>query len=274
MSENKVYNWRKFTNNKFMSLVGSEENVNEYNLAEQIVPESPFYEFSKVFITEYRSFRMPSNIESKLDELLAIHNLSDLKRVFLITGVSLQKQYLDDFDVNKDDLLNDFDVQYKELQELLVVLKNYLFADKYDLNSSPNITFKPLTSKTVTIKNFFVKIDIYETLCLGYSLTKENFEERSKEIMEATNRLKVDRYSEKVKFDFFHILYKYLTEERSLQRADALRFIGNYFLFFQIRIKSTSTEIELYEDIKDNLEDSDIKNLNHYLTRLPKLYHF
>ncbi len=49
MSENKVYKWRNFTNNKFLVLVGSEENINEHNLVEQIVLDSPFYEFCKVF---------------------------------------------------------------------------------------------------------------------------------------------------------------------------------------------------------------------------------
>ncbi|TCP27978.1 hypothetical protein EV195_101137 [Tenacibaculum skagerrakense] len=137
MSEKKVYKWRNFTNNKFLALVGSEENNNEHNLVEQIVPESPFYEFSKVFITEYRSFQIPSNIESKLDELLDIYNLSDIKQILLVTGVSLQKKYSDYFYVEKDDLLNDFDVQYKELQELLVVLKDYLFANTYNSNNSP-----------------------------------------------------------------------------------------------------------------------------------------
>ena len=43
MSENKVYKWRNFTNNKFLALVGSEENINEHNSVEQIVAESLSY---------------------------------------------------------------------------------------------------------------------------------------------------------------------------------------------------------------------------------------
>lgn len=168
-------------------------------------------------------------------------------------------------------MLNDFNNQYLEFRELLEKLQTYLFND--NKNNLPDISFKPFTEPTITLKNFFVKLDIYDALCKGFGLTKENFEQRSNELLEP-NKLKIDKFAEKVKFDFFHILYEYLIQEKELKRADALKFIGNYFLFFQIRIKKDSTEIELYQDINDNLEDSDIKNLNHYLTRPPKFHHF
>lgn len=267
-----LYHWKYFTNNKFEVSSDLDSTINNYNISYDVILDTPFYEFCKSFTIGYTSFEIPSGIESKLDELLVKYNQEDLKPLLLITGIALQKAYSDNFEFDKkDDLLNDFNNQYLEFRELLEKLQTYLFND--NKNNLPDISFKPFTEPTITLKNFFVKLDIYDALCKGFGLTKENFEQRSNELLEP-NKLKIDKFAEKVKFDFFHILYEYLIQEKELKRADALKFIGNYFLFFQIRIKKDSTEIELYQDINDNLEDSDIKNLNHYLTRPPKFHHF
>jgi len=267
---NRIYNWRSFTSNKYEEVLGISASLHE--VVNDFPDNSISYLLSKNFIAEYKYFQIPSTIEVLLDELFLFYNLTEQKSQLIKVGISMQMNYSDNYSLVKDDLLEDFDIEYKDFRKLLEVLKDYLFSE--NLKRLPEISFKPITKKTTSIKNFFVKWDIYQVLCNGFDLTKDNFEKRSQELLNKTNRVIVNNYSEKVKVDFIQGIYNHLKNSTELSRADILRFIGVFFRLFQVKINNKDSYFEIYNSLRANIESVDLKNLNHYLTRPPKLYHY
>lgn len=268
----RVYHWRNFTDNKYIDLVDEETEINIHTISDEINFDANFLPLCNYFLKKYNSFQIPKDIESKLDELFLKYNIINLKPNMLLIGCALQYSYSINFGITKDELLEDFDSTSKDFKELLKTLKEYLFSE--NLKRLPDVSFKTLTNGTINIKNFFVKWDIYDALCDSFDLTKENFEERSQDLLKMTNKVILDKYPEKVKVDFIQNIFKYLVENKILKRADTLIFIGVFFKLFQVKVNNNESELEIYDTLEDNINSIDPKNLNHYITRPPKLFHY
>jgi len=264
----RIYNWKNFSNNQYE--VYLEGDLKLFEMPNHELIDSNVYPLCKSFLNSYKGFEMPSQMELKLDELFEKFNLIEEKSTFLALGCSLQQNFSDNYQIEKDDLLTDFDLEFKDFKNLLDVLEKYLFAE--NLKNLPEVTFRTIREGNIQIKNFFVKWDIYEALCNGFDLTKENFQVRSQELLDMTNNIIVDRYPEKVKVDFIQGIFRYLSQ-KEFTRANALRFIGVFFKFFQIEINNKEEEFLIFDSLEDNIKSINIKNLYHYITRPPKLFH-
>ncbi|UGU14258.1 hypothetical protein LS482_11090 [Sinomicrobium kalidii] len=269
----RLYHWRNFVNNKYVALEGNDSSINLHTIPHEVNSGTIIYPLCKTFLKTYKTFQIPTHIEEKLDELLERFNTPHLKSPLLIFGCALQESYSDNFDIPKDDLLKDFDVESKDFKTLLGILRNYLFAE--NRKHLPDVSFKTFTEGTTTIKNFFVKHDIYDALCHSFNLKKENFEERSQELLAMTNQIMVDKYPEKVKVDFIQALFNYIGTETELTKSDILKLIGVFFTLFQVKVSnSKDTEFYIHNYLEDNIKSVDLKNLNHYITRPPILFHY
>lgn len=266
----RVYNWKNFVDNRYEDFSGEDSDLKLHELSGTESMDSELYSLCKSFIVSYDGLKIPTQIEVKLDELLLEFDLAEQKSSFLVIGCALQLSFSDSFEIEVGGLMKDFDSEFKDFKELLKVLKMYLFAD--NLKQLPDVTFKTLKEGNFYVKNFFVKWDIYFALCSGFGLNKENFETRSQELLNMTNKSIVDRYPEKVKVDFIQSIFNYLSE-KSFNRADALRFIGVFFKFFQIEVNKAK-EFLIYDSLELNISSIDIKNLYHYISRPPKLFHY
>ncbi|PHQ30886.1 hypothetical protein [Leeuwenhoekiella nanhaiensis] len=267
----KIYFWKYLINDKYeISTAETRVEIHSVINSEDFKKLGIFH-LTKFFINSYDIFQIPEDIDSKIEELLQNFSIGELKRELLIYGCSLQSQFAENYNILKDDLLEDFDLEYKEFKKLLAVLRSYLFAD--NLKNLPTITFKTFSEGNVNIKNFFVIKDIYEAICEGFDLKKENFEERSRNLLEMTNRIKVEKYSEKVKVDFIRCLYDFLTS-LGFENVNALKFIGVFFKLFQIQLNNNEDELEIYDNLEDNLKSIDLKNLTHYIKRPPNFSYY
>ncbi len=268
----RLYQWKNFSNDKFVDIVLEETDLNVHAVSNEININATILPLCNSFLKKYNSFQIPVDIESKLDELFLKFDLNEFKPQILIIGCALQYSYSNNFGITQTELQKDFDSNFKDFKEFLKILKGYLFSE--NLKRLPDVSFKTLTNGTTNIKNFFVKWDIYDALCCSFDLTKENFEERSQVLLKMTNKVIFDKYPEKVKVDFIQNIFKYLVDNEILKRVDALRFIGVFFKLFQVKINNNESELEIYDTLEDNINSIDSKNLNHYITRPPKLFHY
>lgn len=267
----RVYNWKNFVDNRYEDFSGEDSDLKLHELSGTESMDFELYSLCKSFIVSYDGLKIPTQIEVKLDELLLKFNLFEQKASFLVIGCALQYNYSNNFEIEIDDLLKDFDSDFKDFKSLLKILEMYLFAN--NLKHLPEVSFKTFNEGSFNVKNFFVKWRMYGALCDGFGLTKENYEKRSHELLNMTNRAIVDKYPEKVKVDFIKGIYKYLIEGE-FKRANALRFIGVFFKFFQVEINNKGTEFYIYDSLEDNVKSININNLYFYITRERKLFHY
>ncbi|MBK0369801.1 hypothetical protein [Flavobacterium agrisoli] len=266
-----LYKWKKF---------GASNNEAElYNSADMVTYELSFENFSdevksltKSFSLNYKNAEIPKFNNRLLIDLMARHDLSVTIEEFVTIGCALQYQWMMNSKLYEkdDELLNDFDKLKKGYKSLFDILEKFLFADnQIDLHS---ISFKFNSSGTTKVNNFFVLKELYDAMCLGYGINKDNFHKRKGEILSSTNQVILSKLGEKTKYDYAQVLYHALRDEFS-KDADALKFIGAFFHIFQVPTNNSHTRDLLYKDITETLEIIDIKNFRHYIVGRKSLYH-
>jgi hypothetical protein len=229
------------------------------------------------FYKSYNKIIIPKEIESLLKLLLARYGLSEFIEEFIILSCAIQKSFIVSKgireDMKHDVLLQDFENSKKDYTEFLKIIKTYLFSKTK--NNIHSISFKFNSSPTVPITNFFVLDEVYEAICKGFGITKENFEERKEELLNLTNNVSLSRSSEKVKTSIVTNLYEFILIG-GYSHSDSLRFVGCFLHISQIPSNSSKRKRERVRDIDlDNNIDSflksiEIKNLTHYIKRQKK----
>lgn len=261
-----LYKWKNFADNSQYSTRTIEEcELNFRDLPTEIDS------IVKPFFKHYQNAEIPTFNKRLLVDLLALNRLDISLEQFMTIGCALQAQWNSALTIYEDDdLVKNFDLEKESYQALFDVLEKFLFAENHkDLYS---LSFKSLSNGTTTIKNFFVLRDLYEAICLGYGITKENFEERKAEILLMTNQIKLPKLGEKIKIDYTRALYDSI-ESKFSKDAEILKFIGAFFHIFQVPTNNSQTLELLYDNISDTLESIDIKNFRHYLTHRPSIFH-
>jgi len=226
----------------------------------------------KPFFAHYKTAQIPPFNKRLLIDLLALNSLDISLDEFITIGCALQSQWNDGLRMYEDDdLLNDFDLEKENYKSFLDILEKFLFAENHkDLHS---VSFKFNSTGTIKVNNFFVLRDLYESICLGYDINKDNFQERKVEILSMANQVKLPKLAEKIKTDYAKALYCVL-ESKFSKDADILRFIGVFFHVFQVPTNNNAQTREiLFDDISSTLGSIDIKNLRHYIVGRPSFLH-
>jgi hypothetical protein len=261
-----LYKWKNFAGDSQYGTRTIEEcELNFHDLPTEIDS------IVKPFFRHYQTAEMPTFNKRLLVDLLALNRLDISLEQFITIGCALQAQWNSALTIYEDDdLVKDFDLEKENYEVLFDVLEKFLFTENHkDLHS---LSFKSLSNGTTTIKNFFILRDLYEAICLGYGISKENFEERKAEILSMTNHVKLSKQGEKIKTDYARALYNTI-ESKFTKEADRLRFIGTFFHIFQVPTNNSQTRDLLYDDISGTLKSIDIKNFRHYLTNRPSTFH-
>lgn len=209
-------------------------------------------------------------IISLLQKLLSEYKLSDSIDDFISLLVYCQHHFVSSIKKELKEISNDFIHQDKDLEDLMIVLKDYLFAtDRHYINS---ISFKFMGNrKAVTIDNFFIVDDIYRAVISDFGLTKENFEERSQELISQLTIKNENAYSIKKSAEWFKTkvinkIYSYLIDN-DFNQSQGLRFTGAFLTLCQIKSNNNDEELYIHDSLTDIINDVDIKNLLHYITR-------
>ncbi|RXM44906.1 hypothetical protein [Flavobacterium sp. YO12] len=261
-----LYKWKNFADDSQYSTRTIEEcELNFRDLPTEIDS------IVKPFFKHYQTTEIPTFNKKLLVDLLALNHLDISLEQFITIGCALQVQWNSALTIYEDDdLVKDFDLEKESYEALFDVLEKFLFAENHkDLHS---LSFKFLFSGITTVNNFFVLRDLYEAICLGYGINKENFEERKIEILSMTNRVKLSKLGEKIKTDYARALYDNI-ESKFSKDSDILRFIGAFFHIFQVPTNNSQTRELLYDDISGTLKSIDIKNFRHYLANRPSIFH-
>ncbi|SFD37656.1 hypothetical protein [Flavobacterium phragmitis] len=261
-----LYKWKNFADDSQYSTSAIEECELSF---QDLLPE--ISSVVKPFFAHHQKAEIPTKNKKLLVDLLALNILDISLQQFITIGCALQSQWNSALTMYEDDdLVRDFDLEKENYKSLFDVLEKFLFAENYrDLHS---LSFKSSFSGTTTVNNFFVLRDLYEAICLGYDIKKENFEERKAEILSMTNQVRLPKLGEKIKIDYARTLYNAI-ESKFDKGADTLRFIGAFFHIFQVPTNNSQTLELLYDNISDTLESIDIKNFRHYLTHRPSIFH-
>lgn len=264
-----LYKWKNFVDGNYRSIEYGTSTIEVYEINFQSLPEE-LKTFINSFSLSFNSLEIPLQNKRILVELLEMNSFDFSIEEFITIGCAFQYLYHMNIEMDSEDqLVLDFDTEKKDYEVLLDTLEQFLFA--VDYKSLHSISFKFNQDKTTSVKNFFIVRDVYEAICLGYGLTKENFHDKKVEILSKTNQFLISKFGEKIKMEFVQILYN-LLRARFLKNSDALRFIGVLCHIFQVPTNNNQG-IELYDDLSNTLKTIDLKNLRHYLNGRLKLLH-
>jgi hypothetical protein len=211
---------------------------------------------------------IPAKIISLLQELLNEYGcLSDSIDDFTSLLVYCQHHFVTSTKKEPTEISNNFIHVAKDLEALMNVLKDYLFAtDRKYINS---ISFKFIGSKkTIAIDNFFIVDDIYRAIMFDFDLTKENFEERKQEIIslsEVENIRRITKPAEWFKKGIIKIIFWHLMD-KGFSQTLSLKFIGVFLTLCQIK-SNNRDKFFTSDSLKDLKADIDVKNLLHYVKR-------
>lgn len=263
------YDWKNYTNNRLELANLSSNQFSVVEVSYENLPDE-LVKLIKPFYLKYQTIQIPNFNKNLLTELLQLYSLDFTIEQFITIGCSLQNQFDFALDINGDEpLLNEFDLEKTDYKSLFNILERFLFAENH--KNLHSILFKFNQTETTKISNFFIVRDLLEAICIGYGITKDNFQERKAEVLENTNQVILSKLSEKVKVDFAQTLY-YQIEPKFSKDADVLRFLGTFFHIFQVPTNKRFS-IDLYEEISETLKAIDIKNFRHYINGRLKLLH-
>ncbi len=264
-----LYNWENIINNNFELVNTSIHEVIEFEITFENLSDE-IKALIKPFCLNYQTTQIPVFNKNQLEGLLRLNNVDVSLEEFITIGCSLQYQYILGLQMNQmSDLVNDFDEEKKDYESFLNIIERFLFSDNH--RNLHSILFKYNLNQTTKINNFFIVRDIYESICIGYGINKDNFHERKAQILSMTNQILLSKLGEKIKTDYAQKLY-YLIEPKFSKDADIFRYIGAFFHIFQVPT-NRNQPIELYDDISETLKSIDIKNFRHYINGRLKLLH-
>lgn len=263
------YDWKNYTNNRLELANLSSNQFSVVEVSYENLPDE-IKKLIRPFCIKYQTIQIPNFNKNLLTELLQLYSLDFTIEQFITIGCSLQNEFDFALDISGDEaLLNDFDLEKTDYKSLFDILERFLFSENH--KNLHSILFKYNQSETTKISNFFIVRDVFEAICIGFGITKDNFQERKTEILEKTNQVILSKLSEKVKVDYAQTLY-YQIEQKFSKDADVLRFLGTFFHIFQVPTNK-SFPIDLYEEMSETLKAIDIKNFRHYINSRFKLLH-
>jgi hypothetical protein len=224
-----------------------------------------------IFNEPTESFSSLTIPKTSLDDLIALLNnfkLNKFEDDFLTLIAIIQHNFILYDEKFEGNLYEDFLKDKEAFKSLMNVLEIYLFDEKKELNS---ISFKFITKKTITLKNFFIVDDIYKVFLKNYGLNKKNFQSRKQELL-------TDYYSTNFNFkkggDYvisqsIKALFNFLQEKNiDITDNDTLRFCGVFLHICQIPSNKKNDDV-MVGDIENIIKTIDPKNLRHYINDRP-----
>ena len=261
MIEKEPYPWKFFQEKLY--LVGE---IKEDFIYCALPRTTSFVSGQDKFSEEFNSVNMPKQNYNILFKLLETIGCENQITKFITIGCCLQSYYSKFHFWANQELFKEADRYNNEKDNLLKVLEEYLRHP--DMEKVHSISFKFNREPTVSIKNKFVLLELFQAITDGYGITWDNFNEVNNP--DSRNRLLATKSHEKIKIEFiksfYNLIFPYYNSD-----SNTLKFIGAFMYIFNVPINTEESEIELYSNIDDLLKSINIKSLKHYITRPPKI---
>jgi hypothetical protein len=274
MEENKIYNWKQFSRNRYILYNNQHFNISTKNLHLNSV--LPFFEengFIISFIDKYSSFTIDKNSKNLIENLIQHYNIPfDIDSICVLSA-SLQEDYINYFEnpINTAKKgFEDVEKEYIEYKELLDLVEKHLWNKHlYDFKS---IIFN--FKKPYTFKSIFIFKELMSSFIAHHGITIENFSEKKTEILASKSNLKLDKLSEFHKLNYIQGLFNLITSQKEEETIsnELLRFIVCFLLLSQIPVNKMASEFTLPSN-PDDVATSDINNIRRYINGDKKLFY-
>lgn len=260
MSDKKPYSWKVFQGKEFII-----EEISDDHVECEMPRTTSFVYQQDRYSQEFNSVKMPQMNYRILFKLLEGIGLDQEISKFITIGCCLQSNYSTYYFWANQELFKEADRYNEEKDNLLKVIEEYL---RYpNMDNVHSISFKFNKQTTVSIKNKFVLLELFDAISKGYGLTWQNFSEINDPSKK--NKLLATKSHEKLKTEFIQSFYNFIYPSYN-NDSNTLKFIGAFMYIFNVPINRDESEIEHYLDIDDLLKSINIKSLKHYMIRPPK----
>jgi len=222
------------------------------------------------FKNQYTGFTISNPSKSRIDSLITEFNLKVNNADFYLLSAFIQYRFINalktaDVDL-KPPLMEDFQNERKDFNILLKVLEDYL--NGHGNHKLHSILLKG--EKPSKISNNFVIRDMLRILSEHYGLTKENFETRSKELLNQKNPTKLKHISDAFKYKISHSLLDYISSVTNTPKktAKSLHFALSFLHNSQIPLNKEKFEILPPHEKTGNTYDPDeLKHFRRFLNQ-------
>ncbi|WP_282112350.1 hypothetical protein [Maribacter stanieri] len=262
----KMYTLQELSKSTFIPF--SEEMVQFNTLDVSSIIKDP----NELFLNFYKQFAfvsIPKSYFDWIEKLLTEYNIKCQDK-FVTLLCSFQFVYLPHMDKQLDiPLVKDFNEEHNEWELFFNVLEEYLIKDNFDYK---NISFQFESKKKHSINNYWVNKDIYEAIAVGFGITKDNFFERKKEILNDTLKLNLNKSDKYILSILVQTLSSLWSIEGKIQNIH-LRFIGFFLNLAGVKVSNDNQPIEIFDSLEDNLKHVEVKNVRHYYNGRTKYFH-
>jgi hypothetical protein len=274
MEENKIYQWKQFSRNRYILSNNHHFNISTKNL--HLNSFLPFFEengFIISFIDKYSSFTIDKNSKNLIENLIQHYNLPfDIDSICVLSA-SLQEDYINYFENPINTAKKEFEEvekEYLEYKELLDLVEKHLWNKHLDDFKRIIFDFK----KPYTFKSIFIFKELMLTFIAYHGITIDNFSEKKVEILSTKSNLKLHKLSEFHKLKYIQSLYKLLTsqKEEATISDKSLKFIVCFLLLSQIPVNQLANEFTLPSNPKD-VAKTDVSNIRNYINGHKKLFY-
>lgn len=233
------------------------------------------------FLGKYESILVPKNIIRLSEQLLEKYNLTYSISEFVSLLAAVQDSYLTFAEQDHTQpIFKDYETEDEDWINLFNNIEAYLFRKNGEYNF-PSIKFSSVkrevshsgkfipSHNTVNITNTFVINDIYDALCNAWKINRENFSEKKKEFLQATNKYAFSQAANKIKTEFARILHSLIFPSVIHIKNEKNRCIGFILNLAQIsyNLKKDDLELNLEQDLSFNLRLIAYQNVEHLITR-------
>ena len=161
------------------------------------------------FRKSYSHIRLTPNVDEILKKLLDKYKLKECYREFsTFIGYSSYLYSVYNQPMENDSVFQDFEKERISLSELLEYLRKFL--NNEIQNKIDYLQIHQDDGRGIKIKNSFIINDILSAYCNSRNLTKDNFDERARMLLDSTNDLIWDKAGENVKAELLRSLYSYV----------------------------------------------------------------
>ncbi|SNQ43832.1 hypothetical protein [Cellulophaga lytica] len=258
-----TYQWRKFKGvNQKYELSTESTNLISYPVNE-ISLDSNFGTLFSSFCNSFENLTIPNLNDNALNALVRYIGKEDKLESFRILGCALQQQFSNDYNEIWGKSGYDFSNHNKDFNSLLDFLEKYL--NSKDKSGYSSILFKNDISNE-SLQNSFVIDEVYNAICQGFNLTKDNFKVKKEKILKRTNSFDLEKNAERFKWDFIKGLYVYL-KRLIASENECLKLIGVFLHIFSIPYKLKPEVIDITADNETLMSLVDYQYIRNNLTR-------
>ena len=219
-------------------------------------------------LPEYSRFEIPDVICELVNDFCQTYPEVEFTKLLCLIAAS-QRLYLNYYNTDfKDPMFQELEKEKKEFLELFALLKKFQFGDR---NFLQRLHFKN-EKHSLMLKSFWTVSDVYKAMIAYYDLdvvTAEAFDDRTAEVLQEKNKLKIKSAMSHVKMIIIQAFCKFL-ENLEINDSQLFSFIGVFLNCAQIPM--TRKKFLLSPVFEHNVSETSNQTIRNYISRPPKTH--